>query len=173
MTRGESGSAPPRRSQARRLALEILYEADVLGRKPEDVLAGGGAVTAWSPADEFTEDLVLGVARERDALDAAIRRLAHNWTIERMPIIDRNLLRIGAFELFHRPSVPVAVVINEAVELAKLLSTEDSGRFVNGLLGRLAEEVRGGGDPTPGGAGEQTPGGAGEQMPGRAESPEL
>ncbi len=82
--------------------------------------------------------------RLRDELDGRIGRAAEHWTVERMPLVDRNLLRLAAYELVARPEVPTAVVLNEAIDLAKLLSTADSGRFVNGVLGRVAGEVRGG-----------------------------
>jgi N utilization substance protein B len=88
-------------------------------------------------------ELATGVERRRSELDAHIEAAAEHWTLERMPLVDRNLLRLGAFELLERPEVPTAVVLDEAIELAKLLSTEESGRFVNGVLGRIAREVRG------------------------------
>lgn len=122
------------RTKARKHALDILHSADALDRPVPEVLAGESDVVA------FTRELVEGVEANRAELDDLIRRYADRWVLERMPIVDRNLLRIGIFELLHRPDVPPAVAINEAVELAKLLSTEDSGRFVNGLLGRVARE---------------------------------
>jgi N utilization substance protein B len=122
------------RTRARKRALDILHAADALGRPALEVLAGEEDVPA------FARELVEGVEAHRQELDALIRRYADRWALERMPIVDRNLLRIGLYELLHRPDVPPAVAINEAVELAKILSTEDSGRFVNGLLGRVARE---------------------------------
>ena len=83
--------------------------------------------------------LVEGVQEHQADIDALIARYADRWAIERMPVIDRTLLRIGVFELLWRDDIPTAVAINEAVELAKSLSTDESGRFVNGLLGRVAE----------------------------------
>jgi transcription antitermination protein NusB len=122
------------RTKARKRALDILHAADALDRPVLDVLADEGDVPG------FTRELVEGVDAHRAELDDLIRRYADRWALERMPIVDRNLLRIGAFELLYRPDVPTAAAINEAVELAKMLSTEDSGRFVNGLLGRVARE---------------------------------
>ena len=87
-------------------------------------------------------DLVGGVGKHQEEVDGYIRRFAKDWTLERMPVIDRNLLRIGVYELVHRLDVPTAAAISEAVELARRYSTEESGRFVNGMLGRIAEEVR-------------------------------
>ena len=122
------------RTRARKHALDILHAADALSRPALDVLAEDEV------PNDFTRELVEGVEAHRLELDELIRSYADRWALERMPIVDRNLLRIGIFELLHRPDVPAAAAINEAVELAKLLSTEDSGRFVNGLLGRLARE---------------------------------
>ena len=122
------------RTRARKHALDILHAADALDRPVLEVLSSEPDVR------EFTRELVLGVIEHRSELDDLIRRYADRWALERMPIVDRNLLRIGIFELLHREDIPPAASINEAVELAKLLSTEDSGRFVNGLLGRVARE---------------------------------
>lgn len=122
------------RTKARKHALDILHAADSLDRPVLEVLS------EQTDAKEFTRELVLGVIEHREELDELIRRYADRWVLERMPIVDRNLLRIGIFELLHRGDIPPAATINEAVELAKLLSTEDSGRFVNGLLGRIARE---------------------------------
>ena len=89
---------------------------------------------------EYAVELVRGVHRNRVQLDDLIAEHARGWKLERMPVVDRNLLRLGLFEILHQPDVPVPVAINEAVELAKDLSTDDSPRFVNGLLARVAEE---------------------------------
>ena len=122
------------RTKARKRALDVLHAADTLGRPALDVLA------SELPVPSFTRELVEGVEEHRSELDELIRRYADRWALERMPIVDRNLLRLGIFELLYRPEIPAGAAINEAVELAKLLSTEDSGRFVNGLLGRVARE---------------------------------
>ena len=90
----------------------------------------------------MTATLVRGVAEHRERLDEAIAAKATGWPLARMPVLDLNVLRLGAFELAERPDVPVAVVIDEAVELAKRFSTDDSGRFVNGVLSALAREWR-------------------------------
>ena len=125
------------RRQARELALSLLYEADAKDSPPAVVLAEFPI-----EPDAFASDLVAGVGTHQDEVDGLIRRFAKDWTLERMPVVDRNLLRIGVYELVHRPDVPTAVVISEAVELARRYSTEESGRFVNGMLGRIAEHVR-------------------------------
>ncbi|MBV8236655.1 MAG: transcription antitermination factor NusB [Acidimicrobiia bacterium] len=125
------------RRQARELALSLLYEADTKEVAP-------GVVLADFPIDPdpFAADLVGGVDAHQSEIDDLIRRFAKDWTIERMPVVDRNLLRIGVYELLQRPDVPTPAVISEAVELARRYSTEESGRFVNGMLARIAEEVR-------------------------------
>jgi N utilization substance protein B len=93
--------------------------------------------------DEMTRELVVGVQEHLPRLDEQIAAHAKGWTLQRMPAIDRNVLRIAAFELLGRPDVPVAVVLDEAVELAKRFSTDDSGRFVNGVLSALVPVLRG------------------------------
>jgi N utilization substance protein B len=123
------------RTKARKRALDILHAADVTGRPPTEVLAA-----APEPIAPFARQLVEGVVAHREEIDGIIAAAADRWTIDRMPVVDRNLLRIGVFELLWAGDTPTGVAINEAVELAKLLSTEDSGRFVNGLLGRVARD---------------------------------
>jgi transcription antitermination protein NusB len=128
---------PDERSDARERALYLLYEAHSKAISPTDALA----VQVLEP-DELTRLLVTGVETHREHLDAAIAARAKGWTLERMPVLDLNVLRLGAFELANRPDVPVAVVLDEAVELAKRFSTDDSGRFVNGVLSALAGDLR-------------------------------
>ena len=140
---GDRPAAPRARSAARRRALDVLYEADLLDRPVADVLARHAGDPEAGPPDPYTVVLAGGVAERRGELDARIGAAAEHWTVERMPLVDRNVLRLAAYELLARPEVPTAVVLDEAIELAKLLSTEDSGRFVNGVLGRLARELRG------------------------------
>ena len=125
------------RRDARERALSLCYELDVRGFSLDDLLAG-----LPTAPDSYAVELARGVEDHREEVDALIRKYADRWSLERMPVIDRNLLRMATFELAHRPDVPVAVAISEAVELAKRYSTDDSGRFVNGMLGRIAEAVR-------------------------------
>jgi N utilization substance protein B len=125
------------RRQARELALSLLYEADAKSATPAAVLAEFPI-----DPDPFAADLVAGVGDHQSEIDDLLRRFAKDWTLERMPVVDRSLLRIGAYELLQRPDVPTAAVISEAVELARRYSTEESGRFVNGMLARIASEVR-------------------------------
>ena len=116
----------------------MLYEADAKACAPAEVLAA----QVLAP-DPFVVDIVNGVAEHQGEADELIRRFAKGWTIERMPVIDRTLLRMGIYELGHRLDVPTGAVISEAVELAKRYSTDDSGKFVNGMLARIATELRG------------------------------
>ncbi|MGH2719164.1 MAG: transcription antitermination factor NusB [Actinomycetota bacterium] len=116
----------------RKLALEALYEHDVADRPVAEILERHPA----GPALAYAERLVGGLAEHGPQIDALIGVVAEDWTLERMPPIDRNALRIGVLELLYL-SVPAPVAINEAVELAKQYSTADSGRFVNGILSRI------------------------------------
>jgi len=126
------------RREARERALALLYEAEAKGE------AGADVVDAQPIAvEDYAADLVIGVSDHCDDIDALIGRYAKGWVVERMPAVDRSLLRMACYELAHRPDVPRNVVINEAVELAKRYSTDDSGRFVNGVLAAVAGEVRG------------------------------
>ena len=125
------------RREARETALGILYEADVRGESITDVL--GRQVLEPPP---YAVTVLRGVAEHLDDLDDLLRRVAHDWALERMPVVDRNVLRLAAYELAHRPDVPTGAVLSEAVELASRYSTADSGRFVNGVLARLAGELR-------------------------------
>ncbi|MEQ1699169.1 MAG: transcription antitermination factor NusB [Ilumatobacteraceae bacterium] len=125
------------RTDARERALILLYEAESKGITPSAVLAA-----QISPADELTTLLVEGVETNQAQLDEQIAAHAKGWTLQRMPTIDRNVLRIAGFELMARADVPVAVVLDEAIELAKRFSTDDSGRFVNGVLSALVPVLR-------------------------------
>ena len=124
------------RSQSRERALTLLYEAETKGVSNGDVLSA-----QIDPADDLTTMLVEGVANEQSGIDSLISAHATGWTIERMPAIDRLVLRMATFELMRRVDVPIAVVIDEAVELAKRFSTDDSGRYVNGVLSAIAREL--------------------------------
>ena len=137
MTNERPPRRPDARSDARERALYLLYEAEAKGISPIDALA----LQIVEP-DAMTTLLVHGVTDHRDRLDDLIAAKATGWRLDRMPVLDLNVLRLGAFELAERPDVPVAVVIDEAVELAKRFSTDNSGRFVNGVLSALAGELR-------------------------------
>jgi N utilization substance protein B len=124
------------RGKARKRALDVLYESDLRGSDAMRTLAERLAQSD-PPIPEYTVELVEGVLAHKAELDALISTSSQEWTLERMPPVDRNLLRIGGYELLFRDDVPDAVAINEAVELAARLSTEESATFVNGVLGRL------------------------------------
>ena len=125
------------RTDARERALILLYEAESKDVPPHQILAA-----QVLPTDELTTALVRGVEENQQRLDSAISAHSKGWALSRMPSIDRNVLRIAGFELLCLPEVPVAVVLDEAVELAKRFSTDDSGRFVNGVLSALAQLLR-------------------------------
>lgn len=126
------------RHEARRQALDILYQADVTGTDPAEVLREWH--TAGRRVSRFARELVEGVAEHEAELDEVIGAHAEEWTVPRLAAVDRTILRVAVYELRHVPRTPLAVAIDEAVEAAKVLSTEDSGRFVNGILGRIARE---------------------------------
>ena len=125
------------RREGRERALSLLYEAEAKNLTPTELLAELPLVP--SP---FVADLVEGVNRDHEVIDDLIDRYAIDWSVERMPVVDRNVLRVAVYELLRHPDVPLAAVISEAVELAKRYSTDESGRFVNGVLSRVAQELR-------------------------------
>ncbi|MFY1694378.1 MULTISPECIES: transcription antitermination factor NusB [unclassified Solwaraspora] len=130
----------PARRKARKRALDVLYEADLRDIPPEQVLIG--YVARLSPRPEHLDyaiGLVEGVSRHRSRIDELIGSYAEGWTLERMPVVDRNLARIAVFELLYVDEIDDPVAITEAVELARQMSTDDSPRFLNGLLDRIAE----------------------------------
>jgi transcription antitermination protein NusB len=126
------------RHEARERVLGLLYEAAAKGSTPSAVLADLPV-----PPEAFVADAVCGVERDTDRIDRLIGEHSVGWGIDRMPVVDRSVLRMATWELLSRPDIPTGVVISEAVELAKAYSTEDSGRFVNGVLAAVAAEVRG------------------------------
>ncbi len=131
----------PSRRQGREQALQALYSIVVGHREPGEALnevVGEGADTDHRT---FVRDLVFGTLEHASEADLVFAPLLEGWTIERLPTIDRLLLEMGTFELRNRPELPAAVVINEAVELAKKFSTEESNRFVNGVLNAVAKEA--------------------------------
>jgi N utilization substance protein B len=125
------------RTDAREQAIMLLYEAEQRSLVSTDLLKERGVVS-----EELTQLLLDGVELRRVAIDEKIVQNAKGWVLERMPALDRAILRLAIFELMGRPDVPIAVVIDEAVELAKRFSTDDSGRFVNGVLAAVAKQVR-------------------------------
>jgi len=128
----------PARSKARKRALDILFEAEAR-REPVLALLAERTADADPPVSEYAAELVRGVHHHAVQIDDLLTTYSQGWALERMPAVDRNILRIGVYELLWQDQVPDAVVISEAVALAGDLSTDDSPAFVNGLLGRLLQ----------------------------------
>ncbi|WP_448262996.1 transcription antitermination factor NusB [Microbacterium aurum] len=130
------------RSKARKRALDILYQSDVRGDDVASTLAAEAKRAASEPAREtswlYAREIVDGVIDNRDEIDEQIVTHAKDWKLERMPAVDRAILRLAVWELLFNDEVPAAVAIDEAVELAKEFSTDDSGSFVHGVLARIA-----------------------------------
>ncbi len=127
------------RSKARKRAVDILYEADLRGRDRVELLRERVADTATPPVNDHCVRLVEGVAENAARIDELIERHAHGWTLDRLPDVDRAILRMAVFELLWVDDVPDAVVLDEAVSLAKALSTDDSPAYVNGVLGAVLD----------------------------------
>ena len=127
------------RREARRTALDILYQADVTGTASDAVCAdwreAGRTVTA------FATELIEGVTEHQPEIDLLLEEHSQGWTVARMAVLDRAIMRIAVFELMHRPDIPTSVAISEAIEAATELSSDESRRYVNGILGRIAREL--------------------------------
>ncbi|GAA3770737.1 transcription antitermination factor NusB [Plantactinospora mayteni] len=140
MAEGPKQQMPARR-KARKRALDVLYEADLRDRPVPEVLAGY-LQRLEQPRPEhlgYAVGLIEGVAEHQARIDELIDSYAEGWTLDRMPVVDRNLARIAIYELLYIHEIDDAVAISEAVELARQMSTDDSPRFLNGILGRIAE----------------------------------
>ena len=140
MAEGPKTQMPARR-KARKRALDVLYEADQRDLPPSQVLATYVDRIEKPRPDhmDYATSLVEGVAKNLDRIDELIASYAEGWTLERMPVVDRNLARIAVYELLYVAEIDDPVAITEAVELAKQMSTDDSPRFLNGILGRISE----------------------------------
>ena len=126
------------RSKARKRALDVLFEADQRDSDAATLLTDR-ETTAQSPIPQYAIDIVKGVLAHQERIDELLATYSQGWTLDRMPAVDRAVLRIGTWELLYNDDVPAAVAIDEAVELASMLSTDQSPSFVNGLLSRLLE----------------------------------
>ena len=126
------------RREDRRTAIDVLYQADVTGADAIEVLEDWH--DAGREVSAFTRALVEGTVEHLPGIDLLLEEHAQDWTLARMAAVDRTILRVALEEVLHRPDIPDSVAINEAVEAANDLSTESSGRFVNGILGRIARE---------------------------------
>jgi transcription antitermination protein NusB len=131
------------RRQARRTAIDILYQADITEADPSLVLAEW--IDAGRPVSPFSAELVEGVEEQLPEIDLLLEEHTEGWSVARMAALDRTILRVAIYELHHRPDVPPSVAISEAVEAATDLSSEGAPRFVNGILGKIAREMRPGG----------------------------
>jgi N utilization substance protein B len=121
------------------LALQALYEVDSVARRPEIVIERLLTEADLSQEiSEFSRDLVSGTAKNRDEIDRSIQKFAPAWPVEQLAIVDRNILRLAIFEILFDNKVPVKVVVNEAVELAKTFGSESSAKFINGVLGSVS-----------------------------------
>lgn len=126
------------RREARERAVSLLYEAELKTQTPDEVLADLPV-----PPEDFVIDLVSGVGKHLTRIDELISAHAIDWTLDRMATVDRNICRLAVYELLERPDIPAPAVLSEAVELATRYSTDESSRFVNGLLASVAKDVRG------------------------------
>ncbi len=133
------------RTKARKRALDMLFQADVRDEPVVSIVNAEAKRAAGEPDRAaswlYAREIVDGVTDHRDEIDELIMSYAQGWTLDRMPNVDRALLRLAAWEILFNAEVPAAVAIDEAVELAKEYSTEDSSRFVNGVLGRIADHA--------------------------------
>ena len=131
-----------KRTQAREVALQLLYQLDVQGDDVAETLEQGAARQGADDEEvrSFALDLVRGTTEARAELDEVIAAAAQNWEIRRMAIVDRNILRMAVYEMLHVSEIPAKVSINEAIELGKRYSTQQSGSFINGILDRIRRE---------------------------------
>jgi N utilization substance protein B len=134
------------RRRARHQALHILYQRALTEQSAVGILADGTFSVEDGDPSEYCREAVTGVEAHLERIDAIIEDISQNWVVSRMPIVDRNILRLAAWEMLYRDEdVPDSVAINEAVEMAKVYGGEDSSKFINGILGRLADVVAAGG----------------------------
>jgi N utilization substance protein B len=136
-----------KRTKGRKQALQVLYMSEVTGTGPIDVVSQRLYTEEVGVLGTFATALVSGVVEHQDEIDEKLSEISENWSLSRMPIIDRNILRIAAYELLYNDDIPAGVAINEAVELAKVFGSDDSPKFVNGILGRAARGDAEAGEP--------------------------
>lgn len=129
------------RREARHQALNILYQREITEEAIDSILEARTFLEAeiGDPSD-FARDIVTGVEARQETLDATIESISENWVLSRMPLVDRSILRMAVWEILYAEDIPDSVSINEAVEMAKVYGGEDSSKFVNGILGKLAED---------------------------------
>ena len=129
------------RTRSRRQALQMLYQKDITGDSVTLILNTKAYSVEDGEPDEFCRTLLTGVEANLAFIDEMIGLVSENWSVSRMPLVDRNILRLATYEILYEFDVPASVAINEAVELAKVYGGEDSSKFVNGVLGRIAERT--------------------------------
>ena len=127
------------RTRARRQALQILYQREITGQNVRMILDSHTYNDEDGEPSEYSRELALGTETHQEAIDAEIETTSQHWSLMRMPFVDRNILRLAVYEIVYEDGVPASVAINEAVELAKAYGGDDSPKFVNGVLGRIAE----------------------------------
>lgn len=128
------------RRKARHQALHILYQREITGESVGAILGMRSYSADDGEPQAFCREILAGVDAHQATIDETIESISENWVISRMPIVDRNILRIAAYEILYAEDIPSSVSINEAVEMAKVYGGDDSSKFVNGILGRLADE---------------------------------
>lgn len=131
------------RTIARKQALQVMYQADILGKEATEPVESGHLVPETQGMDDYALGLLSGCKEHVGQLDELINAASENWTMDRMPVVDRSILRLATYEMRYAEDVPVSVSINEAVNLAKEFGGDDSPRFVNGILGRIANTLEG------------------------------
>lgn len=130
------------RHRARRQALQLLYQREILGIGVRRILDERSYSLEDGEPDDFCRAMAQGVEDHLEEIDALLSKVSEHWAVSRMPMVDRCILRVAAWELLYERDTPAGVAINEAVELAKVYGGEDSSKFVNGVLGRIAEQHR-------------------------------
>jgi len=127
------------RTKARRQALQILYQREITGENTGSILESRSFNPEEGEPSEFCRVLLAGVEERQEQIDGVLADISEHWAVSRMPLVDRNILRMAVYEILYIDEIPDSVSINEAVEMAKTYGGEDSSKFVNGVLGRLAE----------------------------------
>lgn len=132
------------RRKGREIAVQILYQMEMKAASPKEVqgLFWRGEEATTEEVRQFSTDLVEGIYRNRSEIDHMLEKHSIHWKLARMAVVDRNILRLGVYELLYLHDVPTSVVLNEAIEIAKKFGTEDSGAFINGILDNVAKDVR-------------------------------
>ncbi len=130
------------RRKARVAALEALYQKDIADCSLEEVLKNRAAVAEIEPFSDFAVRLVKGTVEHQEEIDKLISEKADNWSLERIAVVDRNILRLSIYSLLYEKDIPHGVTINEAIELAKLYGEADSSKFINGILGSISRDLQ-------------------------------